>query len=166
MPWVWILIIAIIAIDQITKFAVRAAFSVGEGVPVLGDFFHITYVQNTGTAFSMFEGNRIATVVFPLILMAALLILLLFYMRDLKRAKDAGDSKSLSVKSLSVFSLAIALAGGLGNMIDRLTLGFVTDMFDFGFFPVFNVADVCITTGCFLVVISILLEWFGERKAE
>lgn len=133
----------VIAADQITKYAVRSSMQPGDRIPVLGEWMSIYYVQNTGTAFSMFAGNRFVTVALTSALIIACLVFIISELR-------AGHSP---VPLLLTF----VAAGGVSNMIDRLALGYVTDMISCGSFAVFNVADMFITCGCFLTVIAILL---------
>lgn len=140
----------LIALDQITKYLVRANMQPGDSIPVIGNWMRILYVQNTGTAFSMFSGNRFVTV----ILTSALIILcIIFVIMEVK----AGHRLIPALFSLIA-------AGGISNMIDRLTLGFVTDMISCGSFAVFNVADMGITCGCALAVIVLFVLYRNEEK--
>jgi signal peptidase II len=63
-----------------------------------------------------------------------------------------------------ILSLVLIISGGVGNLIDRVTMGFVTDLFDFRIFPVFNVADIAICTGCFFLVLYVL--FFDGKEGE
>ncbi len=136
---------AVIAADQLTKIIIRANLDLGERIPVIGDWFRITYVQNTGTAFSMFSGNKMVTLVLTSILIVACLILIVHESRS--------GSRSLAV------CLTFVMAGGVANMIDRFFIGFVTDMISVGSFAVFNVADIAVTCGCFIAMALVLLEY-------
>lgn len=125
----------------------------GDSIPIIGNWMRIYYVRNTGTAFSMFSGNRWITVVLTTVLIIACLIFII------KEAR--GGSKVLAILVTFVF------AGGVSNMIDRLTIGYVTDMISFGRFAVFNVADIAITCGCILCMIYILatgMTGSGQEK--
>ena len=118
--------------------------SLGESVSVIGDFFKITYVKNTGAAFNSLDGYRGILILLPLIF----LVLCAVYM--MKHKKEHWTFYA---------GMMLIFAGGIGNLTDRLFIGFVTDMFDFSVFsPVFNVADICITCGCILLVLSVLME--------
>ena len=145
-----ILTAAIIALDQFTKYLVRSNFSVGETLPVVQNVFHLTYVQNRGAAFSIFQDNRIMTVLFPLVAMAACAVLLVWLMK--KKEKLLG------------VAVALVIAGGVGNLIDRLVRGYVTDFLDFRVFPVFNVADIAVTCGCALAIICVVFLDDGGKK--
>lgn len=137
-----VIIILVLALDQMTKFVIRANFSIGQTLPVIPDILHITYVQNRGAAFSMFRNMPVMTVLLPICMVAGCLIAGVYLYR-----------KSQRVPALL---LALVAAGGMGNLIDRLCLGYVTDMIDFRVFPVFNVADIAVTVGCVLLLIWIL----------
>ena len=148
---VFVLILAVILLDQLTKLIVRTGFEVGESLPVIQDVFHLTYVQNKGAAFSLFQNMPLLTVAFPIVAMIICLILMIWYLRKQERF-------------ISV-AIALVIAGGVGNLIDRLARGYVTDMFDFRVFPVFNVADIAVCTGCGLIVLWLLfVEGRKERR--
>ncbi|MBR3200832.1 MAG: signal peptidase II [Mogibacterium sp.] len=140
----------VIALDQFTKYLVRASMQPGDRIPVIGDWMSIYYVQNTGTAFSMFSGNQFVTV----FLTSALIIFCIGFI-----IKEARDGKML-VPLLFTF----VAAGGISNMIDRLTLGFATDMISCGSFAVFNVADIGVTCGCILAMIALIIMYKDEEK--
>ena len=140
----------VIIIDQFTKYLVRANMQPGDRIPVIGDWMSIYYVQNTGTAFSMFRGNQFVTV----FLTSLLIILCIVFI-----VKEARDGKRL----IPVLFTFVA-AGGISNMIDRLSLGYVTDMISCGSFAVFNVADIGVTCGCILSMIALLVLYKDEDK--
>ena len=142
----------IIAADQLTKYVVRANMEVGDAIPILGNWFRICYVQNTGTAFSMFEGNRFITV----FLTSALIIGCVVY----------AISEIKAGHKIVPLLLCCVASGGISNMIDRLSLGFVTDMISCGKFAVFNVADMFITTGCILLMLMVLVMYKNESDVE
>ena len=146
-----VIVAVVIAADQITKYLVRSAMQPGDFIPVIGNWMRILYVRNTGTAFSMFEGNKWVT----LVLTSVLIIVCTIYV--IREAK-AGD------KIIAVL-LTCVIAGGVSNMIDRLTLGYVTDMISCGNFAVFNVADIFVTCGCILTVLYLLNEIYKESKS-
>ena len=140
----------VIVLDQFTKYLVRANMQPGDRIPVIGDWMSIYYVQNTGTAFSMFSGNQFVTV----FLTSVLIILCIVFI-----VKEARDGKRL----IPVLFTFVA-SGGISNMIDRLTLGYVTDMISCGSFAVFNVADIGVTCGCILTMITLLILYGDEDK--
>ncbi len=145
----YIFALSFIAADQLSKFLVRTYLDVGESVSVLGDFFRLTHIQNRGAAFSMFSGQRLLLILVPVVMVIAALLVL---------------SKMKHAHWSLYTAWTLILAGGLGNLIDRIVFGQVTDMLDFSIFPpVFNLADIGITVGCALAVIYILL---GDRLKQ
>lgn len=142
--------VLVIALDQFTKYLVRSNMQPGDRIPVIGNWMSIYYVQNTGTAFSMFRDNRFVTI----FLTTALIIFCIIFI-----VKEAREGQRL----IPVLFTFVA-AGGISNMIDRLTLGFVTDMISCGSFAVFNVADIGVTCGCFLTMIALIIQFKDEGK--
>lgn len=146
MIWGIIIIVGCIALDQITKAIVRVYLKPKGEVPVIKNFFSFTYVENQGGAWGILHGKLW---LFILITVAALGVLFYFF-------------KDFDLKNNAVYSIGIALliAGTIGNFIDRIVLNYVTDFLDFiifGYdFPVFNVADICITCGVILLIIKII----------
>ena len=142
---------AIVAADQITKFLTVANIPLGGQVPALPGVFRFTYVQNTGAAFSMLEGQRWLFYIITAVFLA--FVVLCVWKKWLK-------SKA------SLFSLAAITGGAVGNLIDRATMGYVVDMIEVEFmnFAVFNVADCFITCGAIALVIFVFLEDRKEKK--
>lgn len=130
-------------LDRFVKVAINNGMQPGDSVPVIGDFFHITYVQNTGAAFSMLQGHPLLLIILPGIIICIALVYML--------------ANSKTMKPIFLFSLALICGGGLGNLTDRTAYGYVIDMFDFGFFPVFNVADISVVVGCGLLIIYLVV---------
>ena len=147
-----IIIAAVIVLDRIVKAAVRSGFDPGDTAAVLGDFFHITYVQNRGVAFSMLYGKETLILILTAALMVAVLIFLIGFHKRFPKRFNIG--------------LALVCGGGLGNIIDRALYGYVVDMFDFGWFPVFNVADICVCVGCGLMLLYALKSLKDDGNKE
>lgn len=143
----FVIVAGIILLDQIVKKIVVSNMYVGESIPLLEDFFHITYIHNKGAAFSLWEQQWILLIVFPAIVMVVGLVCLFI--------------KRKTWDKLYLLSIALICGGGLGNLIDRIIQGYVVDMFDFRVFPVFNIADIFICIGCGLMLIYVI---FLERK--
>ncbi len=141
------LIAGILFVDQIVKYIVRTYMELGQSIPVVNNIFHLTYVQNTGAAFNLFEGKYNLLTLVPL-------VALTFGVWYMERHRDE--------HGLLLWSLIMIIAGGIGNLIDRIALGFVTDLFDFRVFPVFNVADISICVGCGLLLLYVL--FFDKKK--
>ena len=143
-----------VGLDQITKYWVVEnipLFSRQEAIPGL---FHLTYVQNTGAAFSSFEG-----MIWLFVVIFALFTLFLAW----EFAKNRWG-----FTTLEKWFLVAVYAGGLGNVIDRIRLGFVVDMIavDFMEFPVFNVADCFITCGCIALLVHLIFFNKGFWKED
>ena len=147
---------AIVAADQITKLLVVDKISLSGHVEALPGLFHLTYVQNTGAAFSALEGMQWLFVGVFLLLTAALAF---EYFK-----------KPMAFTGFERICLAAVYGGALGNVIDRVRLGYVVDMIclDFMDFPVFNVADIFITGGCVLLFAHLILfnkaVWKDDKK--
>lgn len=145
---------AIVALDQWTKWLVRRDLPLYASKDSILGIFHITHVENTGGAWSMFSG-QLWLFIGVMALFVALIVVLIW--------------KQWLKKPFEWWCLAAILGGGIGNLIDRLTNRRVTDMIclDFVNFPVFNVADCFITVGCFaLIVYVIFLDRTEDKKRE
>ncbi len=147
--------LAIAITDQVTKLLVLANIPMHTDVPVLDGIFHLTYVQNFGAAFSALQGMRWLFILIFAVLTAA--ILWEYFKSPLPFSK------------FDRWLIAAVYGGGLGNIIDRVRLGFVVDMIEVEFirFPVFNVADCFITCGCILLILRLLTNkafWKEEKK--
>ena len=147
--YLWI--VGIILIDQIVKYIIRSAMYIGESIPVVRDVFHITYVQNRGAAFNMLDGQSLILTLVP----AVAIIVAIWYME-----------KHLNEHWTLILSLGLVISGGIGNLIDRTILGFVTDMLDFRFWPVFNVADIAVCVGAGFLILYTLLFYEEKEKNE
>lgn len=148
----YIVIAAIIVFDQFVKKAITATMALNESIPVIGDIFHITYIQNRGAAFSLMEGFRIFLILLP----AALIVAAVIYIFRKRKAAHP----------LLLLSLSFISGGGLGNVIDRLFFGYVVDYLDFRVFPIFNVADIFVCLGCGLLIIYIIFVDGKAAKAK
>ena len=137
-------ILLLIGLDQFVKFLITSHMALYDTKPVIKQVFHITYIQNKGAAWGSLQGKRYFLLAITILVLA---FLVYFYVRMLKLNKY----KDLRILFIFVFS------GAAGNMIDRIRLGYVIDMFDFRLinFPVFNVADIYVTVSvvCFAVLI-------------
>jgi signal peptidase II len=145
-----ILTVAGLLLDQVTKLYIDRTMQLFDSIPVLPDFFHITYVRNRGAAFSFLSDASWRLPFFiGISLVASIAILVAFHkLRD--------DQK------LAQVSLAMIFSGALGNLIDRVRLGEVIDFLDAHWYrhhwPAFNVADSLICVGVFLLAADMLLE--------
>ena len=135
----------IVAADQFTKYLTVANIALYEDVPFLPGLLQLTYVQNTGAAFSSFEGQQW---LFALIFIVLTVLIFWEYFK-----------KPMGFTTFERWCIAAIYGGGLGNMIDRVRLGYVVDMLETTFmeFPVFNVADCFITCGCIAMMVHLVL---------
>jgi signal peptidase II len=127
---------AVVVADQVTKAIARAELTQGASVPVIDGVLWLTRVQNTGAAFGMFPGGRWLFVATALVVLGAVTWVVL---RERPRGR------------LAWVALALVTGGTIGNLIDRVLAGGVTDFLDLGWWPVFNVADIALDTGVALI---------------
>jgi len=141
---------AVIVLDVITKVIVQRTLPEYHPIPVLGDFFRLTYIFNPGAAFGLHLGQS-SRFIFMALAIVAVAVLYVFY-----RSTPASDRVRL-------FAIALVSGGAIGNLIDRVRepRG-VIDFLDFGIgatrWPVFNVADIAVTCGAVLLAISLWRE--------
>ena len=148
-----IVIVALIALDQWVKFEIVKNIQLGEVKPFLPKILSLTYLRNTGAAFSILENQQWLFAVITLVVIGAAI----WYLR--KHIKG-------SIWLLS--SLSLIIAGGIGNFIDRMRQGFVVDMFqlDFVNFAIFNVADSYLTIGVLVLIVMMLKEEDNASKGR
>ena len=144
----WITVILVLIADRITK-ELAGGIPAG-GIPLIPGIVGLRYAENRGAAFSMLSGHPRLLGILSLAVIAGGFIWL--------RKKE--------IQPLPLTGLALMAGGAAGNMFDRLIRGFVPDMIEplFMQFPVFNVADSCLTVGCVLVMISILTKGIEETR--
>ena len=150
-----LLIFGAVAADQVTKWLVVTNIPLYGRVDFIPKVLSFTYTQNTGAAWSMLEGQRWLFVGIFVVLTA---LILLEYFKF-----------PMPFTTFDRWCIAAIYAGGLGNMIDRVRLGYVVDMIrtDFMEFPIFNVADCFITCGCFALLVHLIFfnkEFWKEEK--
>lgn len=154
--WVFVgTAIAILALDQLTKYIVRLRLPIGSSWPnsdaLTGRFFSFTHVENTGVSFGMFQGHNDVMVIVALVVVAGVLL----YRRHVAR-KDTW----LNVAT------GLIVGGALGNMVDRVAIDHVVDFLDFKVWPVFNVADTSVFVGVLLLTVHIWLEEHEQQKSQ
>ena len=141
----------IVALDQYSKALVAAHIPLGQTVKALPGVFHLTRLHNTGAAFSMLEGGRW----FFALIFAAGIIMVIVLIR-----------KKVISSPVELWCLAAIFGGGVGNLVDRIRLGYVVDMFEVEFMnlAVFNVADIVITCGAVVLFVYVLFFDKKEKK--
>ena len=137
---VYLLTLIIFVLDQFSKWLVVRHLQLHQSLPVIKGIFHLTHVHNFGAAFSLLNN-------YPgfLTLVAMVVVLLLVIFLSLPQQER-----------LLRIALAIILGGALGNLLDRLRLGYVIDFLDFRIWPVFNLADMAIVVGGGLLVLAVM----------
>lgn len=140
---VWIFAAFIFAVDQLTKALVKMHMAPNQSIPVIDNILHLTYVQNTGAAFSLLKGR----VFFFVVVSFAVIAVIVYYLIRLPKEKK-----------LFKFTLALVLGGAFGNLVDRLRFGYVVDFIDFRIWPVFNVADSAVVIGVLLLLYLVMFD--------
>lgn len=141
-----LIIIGFLLLDQGTKLLVEDRMFLGESIPILPGFFHITYVLNYGAAFGLFPHQQ-----WFFIFSAVIMIGLGYW----------GIVKWRHYGAFFIYGVSLMVAGALGNLLDRIRLDGVVDFFDFRIWPVFNVADIAICIGAFAIIWAF---WQEEKR--
>ncbi|WP_041607658.1 signal peptidase II [Halobacteroides halobius] len=128
-----------LVLDQLTKYLVVKNFTLYQSIPIIKDVFHLTYVQNRGAAFGILQNQ----VTFFIVISIVVIGLLIYFYHELPLDNFWNR-----------FALGLALGGTIGNLIDRVRVGYVIDFLDFRIWPVFNIADSAIVVG-----VSIFSYW-------
>ena len=148
-------VVFVVAFDQLTKFLVVKYLDKSEPFYVIDGIFRFSYVENDGAAFGMLDDHRWIFMIISSVAIIALLVYLLGF-----------APKNILLNA----GLSLVVGGGIGNMIDRVALGYVVDFIDFCAFPdlwmwVFNVADSCVCVGAAVIALYFILEIIKEGKA-
>ncbi|SJZ38416.1 signal peptidase II [Pilibacter termitis] len=143
--------VALIALDQLVKYLIVKNFSYGEEKTLIDGVFSLTYAKNDGAAWSIMQGQMWF---FYIVTLVVMIVAIFFLVKNVKK------SKLLSI------ALTLVIAGGFGNLIDRVKQGYVVDMLqtDFIDFPIFNIADSFLVIGVGIIFIYVLLEEKKEAK--
>ena len=145
-----VVIAILVILDQYSKYLTIENIQLGETIPFLDGFFHLTYVQNMGIAFGVFQDK---TIYISILTVAAVIGIAYYFYKEFNKI-DVWER----------WAYTFILAGAIGNMIDRVWRGFVVDMMDFRgiWVYVFNVADMWINIGVFFLI----LDYFVRRKEK
>ncbi len=149
---VYLLIAVVVGLDQLTKYLMTEWLKPDKTFPIIQDVLHFSYTENTGAAWGMLKDARWVFMIVSTLAVLGILAYLIF-----AKNKPRG----------SQWALALICGGGIGNMIDRIFVGYVVDFVDFRLinFPLFNLADSCVCVGTFLFVIFYLIDdWKNEKK--
>lgn len=145
----YIIALLAVAADLLSKKAVEAAFAVGETRVLIKGLLDFHHLRNYGAAYSILQNKVSFLLIFTGVLLAGIVI---YYVKNHR-----------SMHPVEMLCLSFILGGGIGNFISRITVGYVTDFIDIHIIPVFNVADIFVSTGCFLLL---FYYFFIEGKKD
>jgi signal peptidase II len=142
-----------VVIDQVVKILVINKMALQQSITIINNFFNITYVRNTGAAWSILSGN-----VLLLIMISVLALVTIYYY--LIKDKD--------LNKIDIVSYSMLIGGIIGNLIDRIVHGYVIDYLDFKIFnynfPIFNIADTLIVISIIIIGISLIVGEYREQN--
>ena len=145
---IWLTLVVIL-LDMVSKCIVSRLLIVNESVMIIKNFFNITYVRNTGAAFSIFSGNTFLVMIVSFIIIIGIILYI---------------SKNKPSNKMEKVAYSLILGGAIGNFIDRIIYGYVRDFIEIDIFgwdyPIFNLADVFVVVGVILLVIA---TWRGRN---
>lgn len=152
-PIIALLVAAVLlGVDQLTKYFVLQKLKPVGSVTIISGLLEFSYIENTGIAFGLFKNTKWLIIALTVVAFAAIATVLFRYK---------------SHTALSYVASTLLIAGGIGNLIDRLLYGFVVDFIHVMFFDyIFNFADCCVTVGAVLFVLHVILISYREKKAE
>jgi len=142
---------SVAALDQFLKYLVGTYMAYGQSIPADGGFIRLLYTMNDGVAFSFLRGAGYGLLAVQSVMVALIVAALIYFNRRKARA-------------FPLLCMAAMLGGGIGNLIDRIRFGMVTDFIAVGNFPVFNVADSALTVGCLLLVAWLIVNEARQAK--
>ena len=137
----------VLALDLITKYLVTSGMELYSSITLIPGVFNLTYIENEGAAWGLLAGKQFLLSVFTIVVILAIIVYII-------KKKD-------KLPKLEIISLAMITGGGLGNLLGRIFDGKVVDFIELTFssiFNIFNIADIGITFGCILLIISLFLE--------
>lgn len=149
-----IIVLITIFIDQISKYIAFSVLKGNSSIVIIKNFLHLSYVENRGAAWGILQNQRILLIGITLVVVMGLAI----YVRS-----------NTTLTKPTLISISLIVGGAIGNLIDRVKLGYVIDFIDVKFgnlynFPVFNFADSFIVIGTFLMMVLIMTDKFGKHE--
>lgn len=135
-------LVIFLALDQFSKYLVDSSMELGQTIPLIKGFFDLTYVRNDGAAWNILSGKQTLLIV---VTGAVMLTIIAYVIVNRKK-----------ISLLEKLSLGMIVGGGIGNLIGRASVGYVIDFLNIQIIPVFNVADIGVTVGCILLILTIL----------
>lgn len=138
-----ILTFILVVLDQLSKYYIQSTMLLGESIPVWEDIFHITYILNPGAAFGLMANQTIFFIMLAFVIIGAVIY---FYPAICRES------------CLMKLGIGLLLGGAIGNLIDRVHIGMVVDFLDFRVWPIFNIADIGIVCGAFIIMAATFLS--------
>lgn len=135
-------LVIFLALDQFSKYLVDSSMELGQTIPLIKGVFDLTYVRNDGAAWNILSGKQTLLIV---VTGAVMLTIIAYVIVNRKK-----------ISLLEKLSLGMIVGGGIGNLIGRASVGYVIDFLNIQIIPVFNVADIGVTVGCILLILTIL----------
>lgn len=140
----------IILADQLTKHVVENSLYLGQSIPVIPEYFHITLVRNPGAIFGLMAHGRW----FFIVVTVVALIILFFLMKNFDSYK------------FSRLGITLIVSGAVGNLLDRIRFGYVVDFVDFRVWPVFNIADAVLCLGAVFFLYDFITRGYHQKWEE
>lgn len=150
-PGIYVTAIVAFVCDRVSKYIALKSLVSGESVKVIPDIFHITLVLNNGAAFGVLRNFAAFFIIFSIAAIAFIILII---------------HRNPGLDAVSAFSLALVMGGAAGNLVDRIKFGYVIDFLDFRVWPVFNIADSCISIGVALIAFSYIFNRYGRKDAS
>ena len=150
---IFIIIILIVILDQIIKFSICKNIPNGSTVSFIGNIVRVTHAQNTGGAYSIGKNNTSIIIFINIIIIG---ILLIYFIKNFNK-----------LKNIIKISFTLILSGGIGNLLDRIFMGYVIDYIDINNlfeFPIFNLADTAVVIGIFITIFYILKDSLEKQE--
>lgn len=138
-------VVSVVFLDRLSKIFFSGILELGESLPVIRNFLHMTLVHNTGIAFGLFKNQGVVFIIIPVIAIILLAYNIYYYKHN--------DEK---LSRLYIVAFSMILGGAIGNLIDRIYYGYVIDFIDFRIWPVFNIADSAITIGALIIAVKFI----------
>ena len=135
-------LVIFLVLDQLSKYLVDSSMELGQTIPLIKGLFDLTYVRNDGAAWNILSGKQTLLIV---VTGAVMLTIIAYVIVNRKK-----------ISLLEKLSLGMIVGGGIGNLIGRASVGYVIDFLNIQIIPVFNVADIGVTVGCILLILTIL----------
>lgn len=147
---IFLITLAVIAVDRITKFYIEEFLEIGESISVIDGLLSITRINNVGAAFGMLQGFNFLFIIAAIAVMG----LFVYFYSDIVK------------KNYLMISSSLILGGTVGNMMDRLYFGYVIDYIDFSFWPAFNISDMALTVGVVMLLVYLWKESRPKKKEK